>query len=135
MFVWRSVVLQIVGRSCIKAVGKGLQQKTIKLLVFFLWLLNSLKILYNSLADHIQKFGLFCDFQYSFSSSWSTADLQAVVSDKFVRDFNRSGTTRAVVLDISKVFYSVWHTCHLHKLKSYQISGRVTPLFCLFSSN
>ena len=131
MFAWRNVVLQIVGRSCIKAVGKGLQQKTIKLLVFFLWLLNSLKILYNSR-------NLVC-FVISSIVSVLLDQLQIVdqevVSDKFVRDFNRSGTTRAVVLDISKVFYSVWHTCHLHKLKSYQISGRVTPLFCLFSSN
>ena len=40
-------------------------------------------------------------FEYDFNSSRSTADLLTVVSD---RAFNRSGATRAVALDISKVF-------------------------------
>ena len=37
-------------------------------------------------------------------SSRSTADLLTVVSDRNARAFNRSGTTRAVALDISKAF-------------------------------
>ena len=37
-------------------------------------------------------------------SSWSTAVLQAVVSDRRARVFNRSGATAAVTLDISKTF-------------------------------
>ena len=43
----------------------------------------------------------FFDLEYGFNSSQSTADLLTVVSD---RAFNRSGATRAVALDISKVF-------------------------------
>ena len=43
----------------------------------------------------------FFDLEYGFNSSRSTADLLTVVSD---RAFNRSGATRAVALDISKVF-------------------------------
>ena len=37
-----------------------------------------------------------------FRLSQSTADLLMTVSDKIARAFNRSGTTRAVALDISK---------------------------------
>ena len=48
--------------------------------------------------------GLFSDFQYGFRSSRSTADLLTVVSDKIAGAFSRSGATRAVALDISKVF-------------------------------
>ena len=61
---------------------------------------------------------LFFDFQYGFRSSQSTADLLTVVSDRIARVFNRSGATRAVVLDISKVFNRAWHVGLLYKLKS-----------------
>ena len=64
---------------------------------------------------------LFSDFQYGFRSSQSTADLLTVVSDRIARAFNRSGATRAVVLNISKVFNRVWHVGLLHKLESYGI--------------
>ena len=63
------------------------------------------------------------------------ADLLTVVSDRIARAFNRSGATRAVVLDISKTFDRVWHAGLLHKLKSYGISGQVFRLICSFFSN
>ena len=44
------------------------------------------------------------DFQYRFRSSRSTADLVTVLSDRIARALNRSGTTLAVALDISKAF-------------------------------
>ena len=49
--------------------------------------------------------------------------------------FNRSGTTRAVALDISKAFGRVWHAGLLHKLKSYGISGQIFGLISSFLSN
>ena len=58
----------------------------------------------NRIVDHLEKCGLFSDFQYGFRSSRSTADLLTVVSDRTARAFNRSGATRAVALDISKAF-------------------------------
>ena len=51
------------------------------------------------------------------------------------RAFNRSGATRAVALDISKTFNRVWHDGHLHKLKSYRISGQICGLIPSFVSN
>ena len=57
-------------------------------------------------------------FQYGFRSSEATADLLTVVTNRIARAFNRSGTTRAVALDISKAFNRVWHAGLLHKLKS-----------------
>ena len=76
----------------------------------------------------------FCDFQYGFRSSRSTADLLTVVSDRIARAFNRSGATRAVALDISKAFDRVWHAGLLHKLKSYGISGQIFGLTSSFLS-
>ena len=83
----------------------------------------------------LEKWGLFSDFQYGFRSSWSTADLLTVVSDRIARAFNRSGATRAVALDIFKAFDRVWHTGLLHKLNSWGISGQIFGLIFSFLSN
>ena len=67
------------------------------------------KLVNNRIVDHLEKCGLFSDFQYGFKSSRSTADLLTVVSDRIARAFNRSGTTQAVALDISKAFDVLWN--------------------------
>ena len=83
------------------------------------------KLINNRIVDHLEKCGLFSDFQYYFRSSRSTADLLKVASDRIARAFNRSGATQAVALDISKAFDRVWHAGLLHKLKSYGIWGQM----------
>ena len=93
------------------------------------------KLVNNRIFDHLEKCGLFSDFQYGFRTCQSTADLPAVVSDRIARAFNRSGATRAVALDISKAFGRVWHAGLLHKLKSYGISGQIFVLIFSFLSN
>ena len=89
----------------------------------------------NRIVDHLEKYGLFSDFQYGFRSSQSTADLLTVVSDRIARAFNISGATRAVAPDISKAFDRVWRDGLLHKLKSYGISGQIFGLISSFLSN
>ena len=93
------------------------------------------KLVNNRNVDHLEKCGLFSDFQYGFRFSRSTADLVTVVSDRIARAFNRSVATRAVALDISKAFDRVWHVDLLHKLKSYGISGQTFGLISSFLSN
>ena len=51
------------------------------------------KLVNNRIVDHVEKCGLFSDFQYGFRSSRSTADLLIVVSDRIARSFNRYGAT------------------------------------------
>ena len=93
------------------------------------------ELVYNRIVGHLEKCGLFSDFQYGFRSSRSTVDLLTVASDRIAMVFNRSGTTRAVALDISKTFDRVWHAGLLHKLKSYGISGQIFGLISSFLSN
>ena len=93
------------------------------------------KLVNNRIVNHLEKCGLFSDFQYGFRSSQLTADLLRVVSDRIARAFNRSGATRAVALDISKAFDSVWHVGLLQKLKGYGISGQIFGLTSFFLSN
>ena len=91
----------------LRMLEKGLLLKTTALLVFEL--VKSViskvfeKLVNNRIVDHLQKCSLFSDFQFGFRSSRSTADLLTVVSDRIARAFNRSGATRTVALDISKV--------------------------------
>ena len=81
------------------------------------------KLVNNKIVDHLEKCGLFCDIQYGFRSSQSTADLLTVTFDRIARAFNRSGATRTLALHISKAFDRVWHAGLLHNL----------ALFLLFS--
>ena len=87
------------------------------------------KLVNNRIVDHLEKCGLFSDF------NGSTADLLTVVSDRNARAFNRSGATRAVARNISKAFDRVWHAGLLHKLKSYGISCQIFGLISSFLSN
>ena len=93
------------------------------------------KLVNNRIVDHLEKCGLFSNFQYGFRSSRSTADLLTVVSNRTARAFNKSGATRAVALDISKAFDRVWHAGLLHKLKSYGILGQIFGLIFSFLVN
>ena len=93
------------------------------------------KLVNNRNVDQLKKCDHFSDFQCSFRSCQSTAELINVVPDRIARAFNRSGTTQTVALDISKDFYTVWHAGLLHKLKSYGISGLIFGLISSFLSN
>ena len=93
------------------------------------------KLVNNRIVDHLEKRGLFSDFQHGFRSSQPTAVLLTVVSDRIASAFNRYGATRAVVLDILKAFDRVWLAGLLHKLKSYGISGQIFGLVSSFLSN
>ena len=47
----------------------------------------------NRIVDQLEKCGLFFNFQCGFRSSWSTANLLTVVSDRIAKAFNRFGAT------------------------------------------
>ena len=56
------------------------------------------------------------------------------ISCRSSRDFNNRAN-RAVALDISKAFNSVWHAGLLRKLKSHRISGQMIDFTSSFLSN
>ena len=115
--LYMNIVFQIVRRSflCSKYenVGEGLLLKTTT--VFFLWLVKSLKNFSRNVV-------FFSYFQYGFRPSWSTADLLIIASDRI------TGTSQAVMLDISKAFDRVWDAGLLH------ISSQVFDLILSFLS-
>ena len=91
------------------------------------------KLVNNRIVDHLEKCGLFSDFQYGFRSSRSTADLLTAVSDRIARAFNRSGANQAVALDISKAFDRVGMLVFFTNLSLMEFQVRYSALFLLFS--
>ena len=83
---------------------KGVLLKTTTLLVFFLWLVKSLKNLWTIDCCSPREMWPFFWFPNGFRPSRSTTDLLTVVPDRIARAFNRSGAARAVVVDISNAF-------------------------------
>ena len=57
------------------------------------------------------------------------------MTNRSTRSFNRSGATRAVVLDIFKTFNRMWDAGFFYKLKSYQLSGQILDRILSFLSN
>ena len=86
----------------------------------------------NRSVDYLEKCGVFL---YGFRSSQSTAVFLTVVSERIARDFNKSGTAQAVVVNISRTFDRVWHAGLLRKLKFYGVSGQIFGLILSFLCN
>ena len=116
-----------------KNVGEGSTAK-VYCPVSLLFMVSSVfeKLVNNSIVDHLEKCGVFSDFQYGLRSPQLTANLMAVVSDRIA--INSSKTTQAVALNISKAFDRVWHAGLLHKLKSCRISSQILDLISSFLS-
>ena len=149
--VWRNLLFQTIGRShlwflYLRLLVRNLWLRTTVLLVFFLWLVKSFKKLVNNrLVNNLEKCALLSNFHYGFRSSQSFADLLRItvritvrillVSVRITYTFNRSGATRAVPLDMTKVFDRIWHADLLHKFKSYGVSGQVFDLIPSFLSS
>ena len=86
----------------------------------------------NRSVDYLEKCSVFL---YGFRSSQSTAVFLTVVSERIARDFNKSGTAQAVVVNISRTFDRVWQAGLLRKLKFYGISGQIFGLILSFLCN
>ena len=92
------------------------------------------KLVDKRLVDHLEKCGLFPDFQSGFRLSQSTADLLTVVSDGIAGDFNRSGATWAVALDIfSQILSGFGILVFFTNFNLMEFQVRYLALFLLFS--
>ena len=87
----------------------------------------------NEVDDHLEKCGLFSEFQYGFRSSQSTADLLTVGSDRIAMVFNRSGAARAVALVYSMLLTEFGMLIFFTNLKLKEFQVRYLALFLLFS--
>ena len=90
------------------------------------------KLVNNKIVDHLEKCGLFSDFQYGSRSSRSTADLLTAVSDRIARAFNRSGAT-ARHLIYPRLLTGFGMLVFFINLSLMEFQVRYSALFLLFS--
>ena len=103
------------------------------MLAFFLWKAFE-KLVNNRIVDHLDKCGLFSDFQYDFRSSQSTADFLTVVSDRIAWTFNRSEATWGVALNIyPRLLTGFDMLVYFTNLSLMEFQVRCLALFFLFS--
>ena len=81
------------------------------------------------IASDIKSFlvsnGLISDHQFGFRPGRSTLDMLLLLSQEWMEVLNASHEMRAVSLDISRAFDTVWHPALLTKLSSYGIQGHL----------
>ena len=87
----------------------------------------------NSTVDYLEKYGLFSDFQYGFKSSWSTADLHIVVSDRIPRTFYRSGLLELWHLIYPRLLTGFGMLVFFTNLNLMEFQVRYLAFFFLFS--
>ena len=68
---------------------------------------------------------LISDHQLGFRSRHSTLDMLFLLSQQCMEAFNVRYEIRAVSLDISRIFDTVWHHTLLSKLSAYVIKGQL----------
>ena len=91
------------------------------------------KLVNNRIVDHLEKCGLFSDFQYGFRYSRSTADLLTVVSDGITRAFNRSAATQAVALIHARLLTGFCMLAFFTNLSLMEFQVRHLAIFLFFS--
>jgi hypothetical protein len=88
-------------------------------------------LLNRHILGHIEDHSLLSDKQYGFRSARSTADVLALLSDRWTSALDQHGESCVVALDISKAFDRVWHPALLAKLPYFGFS----PSLCRFISS
>ena len=69
--------------------------------------------------------GLIYDHQFGFRPRHSTLDMLLLLSQQWMEVLNAGHEIRAISLDISRAFGTVWHPALLTKLSSYGIQGHL----------
>ena len=87
------------------------------------------KLVKNRIVYHLEKCGLFSDFQYGFSSFLSTSDLLTVVSDRITSEF----------LNLNLIYETLWTGAEsvllismLEKLSWFCLTGSITLLLLMW---
>lgn len=86
-----------------------------------------LEAMINTELDKLLIFqGFLSDKQYDFCFTMSTLDVLTIIAESVLHALNMNSEAQAIALHILKVVDRVWRTNHLHKVKGYGISVKIS---------
>ena len=88
------------------------------------------KLLFDVIYDHLSKHELITPHQSGFRPGESTINQLLLITHNIYRAFDDtpSRETRAIFLDFSKAFDTVWHEGLIYKLKANGLSGNILKI-------
>ena len=92
------------------------------------------KLIFNNLYTYIFSNGFITDKQSGYRKDDSTVKQLLAITHDINKAFDAGHEIRAVFLDISKAFDSVWHEGLLHKLRAIGIEGDMIDIIYSFLS-
>ena len=92
------------------------------------------RLIYNKMFEFFTSNELISSNQSGFKPGDSCINKLLCITHDSYQSFNDGLHTKAVFLDISKVFDKVWHECLLYKLKQNDISGNLVNIIIVFLS-
>ena len=91
------------------------------------------KLVNNGIVDHLEKCGLFSDFQYGFR--FSLLIFSQLYQVELLGILTGLELVELWHLIYARLFHRVWHAGLLHRLTSHGISGQIFGLISSFLSN
>ena len=92
-------------------------------------------IMNYQLLNYLETHKLINDRQYGFRHQRSTGDLLSLITEKWNSSIHQFGESKAVALEISKAFDTVWHEALLTKLEAYEVANSFTSWISNFLTN
>ena len=93
------------------------------------------RLIYNSIYKHISDNNLLSHNQSGFRTRGSCIYQPLLITYDIFHCFDEGMETRAIILDISRVFDKVWHSGLIYKLRQYDFTENLLTLLTDFLSN
>ena len=93
------------------------------------------KLIFDNLYNYIFSNNFISDKQSGYRRGDSTVKQLLSITHEIYKAFDQGNEIRAVFLDISKAFDTVWHSGLLHKLQNIGVEGDMIKIIKSFLSD